>query len=278
MITVFTPVYNRAYIIGELYGSLKAQTSKDFEWIVINDGSTDDTAGLFEKWCREDNGFPIIYEEVPNGGKHRAINRAVRMSKGDAFFIVDSDDHLLPFAIEKADKWFSQIAGDPGFAGVSGLRGYSENDPIGGYGTFEGKYVDATNLERKQYGLLNDKAEIYKTEILKKYPFPEFEGENFITESIVWHSIAYDGYRIRWFNEIIYICDYLEDGLTKNIWNRIMSNPIGYSYYLALLDKVYSPEEVSISRLRFYEALLKTYDEQTAFRIINTANNMKIDQ
>ena len=277
MITIFTPTYNRAYIIGELYESLKAQTSKEFEWIVINDGSTDDTAMLFKTWCAEDNGFPITYMEVPNGGKHRAINKAVQMARSDAFFIVDSDDHLLPVAVEKAAGWFASIADDPGFAGASGLRGYTEDEPIGGYGSFDGEYVDATNLEREKYGLLNDKAEIYKTEILKKYPFPEFEGENFITEAAIWQRIAKDGYKIRWFNEIIYICDYLEDGLTKNANERIISNPLGYSYYLAVLDSIYDSEEVNVARLRFYEALLRTYDEQTAFRIINTANKMKIE-
>ncbi len=128
------------------------------------------------------------------------------------------------------------------------------------------------------YGQLYDKTKIYKIEILKKYRFPKFEGENFITETAIWQLIARDGYKLRWFNEIIYICDYLDDGLTKNASERIISNPLGYSYYLALLDMIYYPEEVNISRLRFYEALLKTYDEQTTFRIINIANNMKIEK
>ncbi len=276
LITIFTPTYNRAYIIGNLYESLKCQTSMDFEWIVINDGSTDETSSLFKKWCGEDNGFQIIYDEVPNGGKHRAINRAVQMAGSDAFFIVDSDDRLLPFAVEKVTGWFSMIADDPEFAGVSGLRGYTIDDPVGGYGNYDGDYVDATNLERGQYGLLNDKAEVYKTEILKKFPFPEFEGENFITESAIWQQIAAAGYKLRWFNEVIYLCDYLEDGLTRNANERIISNPMGYAYYLAVLDTVRDPEEVNVARLNFYKALLSVYDETKAFRIINAANNMKI--
>ena len=276
MITVFTTTYNRAYILEKLFYSLKDQTSKDFEWIVINDGSTDGTSELFESWCAQDNGFPIIYLEIPNGGKHRAINKGVKLAQSDAFFIVDSDDYLLPDAIEKAEQWFAQIADDPEFAGISGLRGFSEADPIGGYGSFEGEYVDATNLEREKYNLLNDKAEIYKTSILRKYPFPEFEGENFITEAVVWQQIAKEGYLIRWHNEVIYICDYLEDGLTKNANRRIMENPLGYAYYLAVLDSVYGAEKAGEARLNFYKALLKEYDQQKAFHLINIANSMTI--
>lgn len=274
MVTVFTSTYNRAHTIEALYNSLKNQTIKDFEWIVINDGSVDNTSELFKRWCAEDNGFPIIYREVPNGGKHRAINKGVKIARSDAFFVVDSDDYLLPDAIKKAGQWFVQIADDPKFAGVSGLKGFSVLDPIGGFGSFDGEYIDASNLERKNYNLLNDKAEIYKASILKKYPFPEFEGENFITEAAIWQQIAKDGYLIRWYNEVIYICDYLDDGLTRNADKKIMENPLGYAYYLAVLESVHGDEEVEPARLQFYKALLHEYDQNQAFKIINIANSM----
>lgn len=272
MITVFTPTYNRAYRLEKLYNSLRIQTSKDFEWIVINDGSSDNTGELFKKWLGEDNGFKIIYREVPNGGKQRAINRAVHMASSDAFFIVDSDDYLLENAIEKADLWFSQVAEDESFAGVSGLKGEAFDRPVGGYGSFEGEYIDCTNLQRHLYNLLDDKSEIYKTSILRKYPFPEFEGENFIPEPVVWDHIAKDGYRIRWFNEVIYICEYLSDGLSASSDKKFMDNPKGFLTYLAMLEQVHDKREVDVFRLKFYNNLIKTYGTERAMEVINMAN------
>lgn len=275
MITVFTPTYNRAYRLETLYKSLCAQTCKDFEWIVINDGSTDNTAELFAKWTENDNGFPIIYKEVENGGKHRAINKAVGMAHSDAFFIVDSDDYLLPFAIEKIGSWFKTVENNDAFAGISGLRGYTIDDPIGGWPTFEGDYVDCTHLQRHLYQLLDDKAEVYKTSILKKYPFPEFEGEKFVTEAVVWEHIARDGYKLRWYNQIIYICEYLADGLTASANKKFMENPKGHLAYLAMLETCHDPREVDYFRLQFYNDIIKTYGMDRAIEVINMANQMK---
>ena len=275
MITVFTPTYNRAHTLTRLYDSLKAQTSKDFEWIVINDGSTDNTDGLLSLWSQKENSFPIIYRKVENGGKHRAINQAVKMAGSDAFFIVDSDDYLLPFAIEKVETWFSQIADDSSFAGVSGLKGETTDRPIGGYGNFDGNYVDCTNLQRHLYNLLDDKSEVYKTRILKQYPFPEFEGEKFVPESLIWDSIARDGYKIRWFNEIIYICEYMADGLTASADKKFLYSPKGFITYLNMLETVHDPREVDVFRLQFYNNLIKEFGTDYALKIINMANEMK---
>ena len=93
-ITVFTPTYNRCYIIGALYESLKKQTFQDFEWIVVDDGSTDDTEAFFAEILKEEHFFDISYVKVENGGKHRAINQGLSMAKGELFFIVDSDDYV----------------------------------------------------------------------------------------------------------------------------------------------------------------------------------------
>ncbi len=234
MITVFTPVYNRAYIISNLYQSLRRQTCKDFEWIVIDDGSQDNIIEMVNKWIERDNNeFAIHFYSVGNGGKHRAINKAVKIAQGDAFFIVDSDDYITDDAIEWIEDKWSSIQDDEGFAGIAGLKILKEGKLTGsGQLTFT-EYVDATNLERAKYNLDGDKAEIYKTELLQKYPFPEYDNEKFVTEAVVWNKIAYDGYKIRWFNKIIYICDYLDDGLSKNIQTVIGNSPRGWAEYLA---------------------------------------------
>lgn len=217
MISILTPTYNRAYILHKLYESLLRQSDLDFEWIIIDDGSTDNTEELVKKWKIENKLFSIYYYRKENGGKHTAINYGMQYINSDYTFIVDSDDYLTNDAIELIHSWITPVANNLKFAGVSGLRGTSERpkDRIGGFPDNE-YYIDSSNLDRGKNFLHGDKAEVYKTNILKKYPFPEFKGENFLTESIVWNEIANDGYIIRWYNEIIWICEYLDDGLTKN--------------------------------------------------------------
>ena len=214
LITVFTPTYNRMQLIENLYQSLSAQSATNFEWLVVDDGSTDDTEKYFSELLAQTHPFPIRYIKQENGGKHRAINRGVKNAIGKFFFIVDSDDTLLPYAIEKINQWVETLDDSRKWAGVSGLKGYSNHKNVGQRAS--AAYIDAKNTERRKYHLEGDKAEVYFTEVLKQYPFPEIPEENFISEEIVWNAIARDNYYIRWFNDIIYICSYLDDGLTKD--------------------------------------------------------------
>ncbi|MCR4746644.1 MAG: glycosyltransferase family 2 protein [Lachnospiraceae bacterium] len=261
--------------MDKLYISLKRQTSSDFEWVVINDGSTDNTRKLFKEWTKEERKFQIIYDEVKNGGKHRAINKAVRMASSDAFFVVDSDDYLTDDAVENANYWFSTIKNLEEFAGVSGLRGDKAFSPIGGYGHFENDFIDCTNLQRGEYNLWGNKAEIYKTSLLKQYPFPEFENENFITEAVVWDKIAKDGYKIRWYNRVIYICEYLNDGLSANLADITMNNPKGYLTYLNLLESIYGKNQADLERLEFYQNIIKYRGNDAALKVIKMAAQMR---
>ncbi len=231
--TVFTPTYNRGYIIENLYRSLQRQTYKNFEWVVIDDGSSDNTEELFRKWTMEENDFKITYQKTENGGKHRAINRGLKIAKGELFFIADSDDYLTDNALEISDKVEKSIPEKEkkNFAGVCGRDGFSPAEPVGT--SFHGKeYLDITSLERKKHKIEGDKKEIFYTEVLRKYPFPEFEGEKFLTENIVWSRIAHDGYKLRFFNDIIYICDYLPDGLSVNASSHFVNSPKGLALNL----------------------------------------------
>jgi glycosyltransferase involved in cell wall biosynthesis len=232
LITVFTPTYNRGYIIENLYLSLKRQTNRNFEWLVIDDGSTDNTKDLFDQYIAEENDFKIIYKRIPNGGKHRAINLGVKMAQGELFFIVDSDDYLTNTALEKiiAIESCIEASQKETFCGICGQRGYSENKMIGT--SFSGDCLDATALQQAKYGITGDKAEVYYTAVLKKYPFPEFKNEKFLTECVVWDKMAFDGYKLRFFNDIIYICNYLPDGLTANANKAFIDSPKGWGLYL----------------------------------------------
>lgn len=233
-ITVFTPTYNRATTLSALYRSLQRQTFCDFEWLIVDDGSVDNTEELVSAWLQESNSFCIRYVKQKNGGKHRAINVGVAMAKAKLFFIVDSDDQLTERALETV---VGQVCSLPEgsserFAGVCGCRGYTETQIIGT--TFLGETLDCTALERAKHGISGDKAEVFFTDILKKYPFPEYEGENFVTECVVWDKIAEEGYNLRYFNRIIYLCEYREDGLTHQGLDLYYRNPKGYGHYLRM--------------------------------------------
>ncbi len=230
MLTVFTPTYNRAHTLPRLFDSLQAQDCKDFEWLVVDDGSTDGTAGLFQDWIKAEMDFPIRYYRTENGGKQRAVNKGVSLAEGRYFFIVDSDDSLLPDAVSFVLEAFSILPNDPSFIGVSGLRGDAQGISLGGGPDLGGKpWVDASNLERPRYGLSRDMAEVFFTDKLRNYPFPVWEGEKFTPEAVVWDRMALDGYKLRWFDKVIYRCEYLPGGLTDSSWRLLKENPMGYA-------------------------------------------------
>ena len=224
-ITVFTPTYNRAHLLDKLYTSLVIQTNRDFEWLIVDDGSIDQTGELVETF-KEQADFEIRYFYQQNGGKHRAINHGLDLARGELFFIVDSDDSLTDDAIEKIFNNYSGIAFDNSFAGIAFNKGFSKKRIVGE--TFEGTYIDCDNLHRGKHNILGDKAEVYRTDILKSIKFPVVDGENFMSEVVLWNEVARRGYKLRWFNDIIYFCDYLEDGLTKNSEKILFNNPVAH--------------------------------------------------
>ena len=226
-VTVFTPTYNRGYVIEQAYRSLCRQTIKNFEWVVIDDGSTDDTTEKFETWVKQDNGFPICYRKVPNGGKMRAVNIGLQLARGELFLNLDSDDRLTETAIETVLKWELTVQDQKErYAGVAGLRCYFDGRLIGT--TFNGEYLDASVLDREKYGISGDRVEVFYTELLRRHPFPEIEGEKFISEGVTWMEICYEEQRIlRWFNEKIYQCEYLKDGYSHQGLSLSLRNPKG---------------------------------------------------
>lgn len=229
--TVFTPTYNRAYILPKLYDSLKTQSTKNFEWLIIDDGSTDNTEELVNAWLSDDCGFAISYLKKENGGKPRAINYGVSLAQGEFFFMVDSDDYLLPNAMEKMAAWVEEIRSEENFIGVGAAKGYPDGTYLKGVppAVNQDGVVDATNLDRSCYNLDADMCEAYRTDLFRRFPMAEWPGEKFAPEQIALNEIALAGYKLRWHADIIYICDYLEDGLTKGSSKLEKSNPMGYA-------------------------------------------------
>lgn len=229
--TIFTPTYNRAYTLSILYNSLKNQTCKDFEWLIVDDGSTDNTCELVREYIKEEKKFPINYYKKENGGKPRAINYGIKLAKGNYFLMIDSDDYLVDNAVANMKNWCKEIDKDERFVGVGAARGYEKNVYIKGVEPLvnENGYIDATNLQRERYNLDADMTEAYKTNIFKKYPMAEWSGENFAPEQIALNEIALAGYKLRWHKDIICICKYLPDGLTKGSFELERKNPMGYA-------------------------------------------------
>lgn len=235
-ITLFTPTYNRAYILETLYRSVQRQTYRDFEWIIMDDGSSDNTEELVKTWMEDGNDFPIRFYKVPNGGKCRAINRGLDLAEGELFFIMDSDDYLTDDSLETVVKWEATIAGKPGYCGIAGNRGSSPTETPNTrlwqmYG--EGcRYIDEYAYcrypEYTDKVIDGERAGVWYTEIHRKYKYPEFEGENFLTPCITWNRMSADGYKIRIFDDIIWICEYLADGLTMQGNMRFIKNPAGH--------------------------------------------------
>lgn len=228
-VTVFTPTYNRAYIIHNLYESLKRQSCKDFEWLVVDDGSSDDTEALFSKWQKEEYGFPIRYYKQPNGGKHRAINRGLDLAQGELFFTVDSDDYLTDDAVGKVIDWEQSLPGERKYCGVAGNLGTALDKTSNSL--FREAYFDGSALDRYR-NIDGERAMVFYTDVHRKYKYPEFSGENFMTEAVAWNRMANDGYWIRFYNDIIWIYEYKEDGLTKAGSAVFLNNPTGYGLWL----------------------------------------------
>lgn len=277
LLTIFTPTYNRAKLLPRLYISLCQQTYTLFEWIIVDDGSIDDTETIINDFINSKNNFPIYYYKQEHGGKHRAINLALKYAKGDYFFIVDSDDYIISKAVEMINNWTEDIKNISYICGVSGLKEKSSGEILDNKCMiWNTEYIEASNLERDKLQLTGDKAEVYSTEVMRQYPFPEFEGEYFVTENVCWNAIAADGYKLRWYNMPIYICDYLQDGLTKSGINERtghIKNFNGYSYYVRQSMKV-RPIIDSITEFREYNRTCKDMNKPLGKRAKNLKWNI----
>lgn len=230
-VTVFTPLYNRKDLLPRLYESLTRQTCRSFEWLIVDDGSSDGSYELAKELAAQEDRFSVRVIKAPrNGGKHRAVNIGTPLAKGFLFFIVDSDDALTPDAIEKVLTWEKSIRDEQSFAGLGFLKADLSGKIVGT--TFQTQTCDCTTLERPAHGITGDKAEVFYTDVIRRYPYPEFEGEKYVTPAVVWDQIAHAGLKIRWINEIIYLCEYQAEGLTAN-WDRnLANNPQGYAIWI----------------------------------------------
>jgi glycosyltransferase involved in cell wall biosynthesis len=224
LITVCTPTFNRAAHLPRLHQGLAAQTFTDFEWLVVDDGSTDDTGAVVDSLARASD-FPVRYTRKENGGKHTALNVGATASRGYFCAILDSDDWYLPNCLERLKHHWDGIPTPADFAEVQGLcsdaSGRLLGDPFP-EDVFDSDYYATANL----LGLSGDRMGMIRTDVLRAYPFPEQFGRVLVPEAIVLNRVS-NRYRVRGFNEIVAQKEYLPVGLTSHssIQHVAMSAP-----------------------------------------------------
>lgn len=227
-ITVFTPTFNRAYLLPRLYESLCRQSSQDFIWLVIDDGSTDNTKELIETWKLEDK-IQIQYHYKENGGMHTGHNAAYRLIKTELNVCIDSDDYMPDDAIEKIMKEWDNIADKSNIAGIIGLDADKNGEIIGTKipeNLTKGSLMDLYN----KYKVKGDKKLVLRTDIVREYPeYPEYEGEKLVPLGILYMMMGKD-YDFVYKNEVYCIVEYQEEGSSQTIFKQYKQSPKGFAY------------------------------------------------
>lgn len=225
MITVLTPTFNRGGGLQSLWDSLQKQTVKDFEWLVVDDGSTDGTKNLITQ-LQEKSDFPIRYIYKNNGGKHTALNVGIQTICSELTFIVDSDDCVTEDAIESILKIHKKYRLQNNICGYAFLRAFPDGKVNGKKFEVDEKIGSYIDVRVNGDDTSADKAEVFKTHCLKEFPFPEYPNEKFLGEDLVWVRMARK-YQMVHINKAIYIGNYLEDGLTNNRRKHNIASPVG---------------------------------------------------
>ena len=262
MLTIFTPAYNRAYILHVLYESLCSQTSQNFEWVLVDDGSTDNTETLAKQWVR-DKKIQMRYIKQENAGKPIAHNRGVKEARGELFVCVDSDDFLVDTAVEEIEKLGRKIK-ETNLVGILAFRGYPDSTPLT---TISNDKVKQSTLRDayNKYGLHGDTMLIYKTDIIKRFHFVVAEGEKFIPETYLYNQIDNVG-KMYIYRKALYMCEYLPDGLTANVAKNLFDN---YKSYVIYINSRLTVTESFFDKMKDtmrYEAIMLAHKEKHIIR------------
>ncbi|MCM3724895.1 glycosyltransferase family 2 protein [Neobacillus cucumis] len=227
ILTIFTPTFNRAYTLHKLYESLKEQSNKDFIWLIIDDGSSDNTEELVQGWI-EDKVISIRYYRQENQGMHGAHNTAYRMIDTELNVCIDSDDYMPDNAVEKIVTFWKEN-GDEQIGGIVGLDCNTSGEIIGTELPKDIKTSTLFNLYNK-YGVKGDKKLVYQTKITKKYPYPLYPNEKLVPLSYKYYMLDQE-YELLLMNEALCCVEYLPDGSSKNILKQYKNSPNGFRFY-----------------------------------------------
>jgi glycosyltransferase involved in cell wall biosynthesis len=226
-ITVFTPTFNRAYCLTNCYESLKRQTNKDFIWLIVDDGSTDNTKELVSYWQTESL-IDIQYIWQENLGMHGAHNRAYELIETELNVCIDSDDYLTNDAVEKIlGKW--EREGSENVSGLIGLDSHPDGTVVGTRLPVNLKTSTLFDLYYK-HGVTGDKKLVYRTELTKKFPYPVFENEKYVGLAYKYYKLDQE-YEMLLMDEVLCCVEYLPDGSSLNMEKQYRKNPRGFAFY-----------------------------------------------
>lgn len=237
MITLFTPTYNRAHLLSRLYNSILMQDVIDVEWLIVDDGSIDDTEALIENFQKESI-INIRYYKKSNGGKHTAINFGLQNAKGELFFIIDSDDVLAENALKNIKIHYQSIKNNNNICGIVGLSQYIDKQEIvGDYFLRDDWEVSFADVYLK-YHLKGDKSVAFKTAVLQQYPFPEKQGVRFVFEAVVWHEMS-KKYNVLALNMIVQFVEYQKSGVSDSSFKKWYIQSLAFSFFHLIKNKTY---------------------------------------
>ncbi|MBW3517563.1 glycosyltransferase family A protein [Flavobacterium sp. NKUCC04_CG] len=229
-ITVYTPTYNRGYCLHQLYDSLckQLQQNRDFEWLIVDDGSTDDTEHLVQKWMKIAP-FKIIFYKQENEGKMAKLNFIHQIIETELCVCVDSDDYLTDNALDEIFKVWRVVKGNSQIGGLVGLDVFKNGNVVGTEFPEGLSSIKFRDFERR--GVKGDKKFIYRTSVISSYPpYPSFKGEKFPAPGYLYRLIDLD-YDLWIINKPLCIVEYLEDGLSKNKFSQFKKAPNSFMFY-----------------------------------------------
>lgn len=227
-LTVFTPTYNRAHTLPRTYASLSRQDCKDFVWLIIDDGSTDDTRALVKAWQTQEHSFEIRYLYKENGGMHTAHNAAYEVIDTELNVCIDSDDCLAPGAVRKILAKWDSVQKDK-YAGIIGLDADLQGNLIGT--GFPAGMAETTLSGYYAAGGRGDKKLVYRTDVMRQYPpYPVFEGEKYVALAYKYRLIDQD-YKLAVLNDVLCNVEYQQDGSSNTMWRQYLNNPKGFAFW-----------------------------------------------
>ena len=259
-LTIFTPTYNRKELLKRAYESLKAQTCKDFCWLIVDDGSADDTASSVEEWTKEGI-IPIEYLYFENGGKMRSHNRGVENCRTEWFLCLDSDDRLVPDAVEEILRCtdsldVSKPTGSPDttvggrIAGIIAHKGRSDTELLSGVG-FPKDVRRSTLYGLYLKGFKGETTLVFRTDVLRRYPFPEIEGEKYVPEDYIYDKIDAE-YEYIVLDRILTVCELMSEGYTDSVRRLKEDNKQAWYLYYEQRARITPMSLLKLKYLGFY--------------------------
>ena len=249
ILTVFTPTYNRAYILPQCYASMRRQTCQDFVWLVVDDGSTDGTRELVQTWQSEDNGFELRYVYQENQGMHGAHNLAYETIDTVLNTCIDSDDYMPDDAVEKILRFWESCPPRDDIAGFLALDEDKQGNIIGTPLPADKAPMTSYDVYYK-YGVKGDKKFILRSDLTRLHPYPIFPGEKYVNLATKYSLLDRD-YKLWLLNEPVCIVEYLPDGSSRNMIRQYFRNPRGFAYSRKLCMQL----PFASFRFRFVQAM-----------------------